>query len=111
MSGRLLITGATGSSDLGGVLYAGLWVMVAAVLAVAGLRAALALREWARREQRAEPFTLQDLRELRARQQISEAEFQALRAAVLGRGEPPSAGASAEGRAAAPPDGPPPPAE
>ena len=81
-------------ADLAPVLSRSLWVMLAAVLAlgVAGIFAGVAVKRWSRREEAVEVFTLQDLREMRDRGEITEAEFAALRAEVLGRA---AAGASA----------------
>ena len=43
----------------------------------------LGVRKWAQREEPVGSFTLEDLRDLRARGQITEQEFAALRAALL----------------------------
>ncbi len=59
--------------------------MLAAIVGIAGIYVAMSVRRWSRREQSPDSFTLQELREMRARQQISEQEFQALRAEILGR--------------------------
>jgi hypothetical protein len=72
------------ASDLR-VLVFGLWVMLAAILAIGGTYLARAVRRWARREESVEAFTLQDLRDMRARAEISEQEYAALRVALLGR--------------------------
>lgn len=82
--------------DTSGVPIVGLWVMVAAILAIGGISVAMAVRRWAHREQPPEAFTLQDLRELRARNEISEQEFAALRAALLSQAVPDSLPTSAE---------------
>lgn len=62
-----------------------LFVMFAVVAAVAlgGLVVAAAIRRWSQKEEHAATFTFQDLREMRARGDISEAEFQSMRAALL----------------------------
>jgi hypothetical protein len=64
-----------------------LFVMFAivAALAIGGFLVAQLVKKWSRREEQAQNFTLQDLRELRARGQISDAEFTAMRAAILGK--------------------------
>lgn len=64
-----------------------LWFGLAAVAAVAGYCVVLAVRRWAQREEHAATFTFQDLREMRARGQISEQEFASMRAALLGQFE------------------------
>lgn len=56
---------------------------LAAAAAVAGLFVALAVRRWSQRDEPAPNFTFQDLREMRARGDISESEFAAMRAALL----------------------------
>jgi hypothetical protein len=60
-----------------------LWFAAAALAAVCGLYLAVAVRRWAQSEKPVGSFTLQDLRELRARGEISEQEFAALRTALL----------------------------
>jgi uncharacterized membrane protein len=59
------------------------WFLLVAGLAAAGLYAAVALRRWSNRDQRSENFTFQDLRDMRARGDITEAEFKAMRGALL----------------------------
>lgn len=54
-----------------------------ALLAVGGLGCALWIKRWMRSEQRAESFTLQDLREMRARGEISPREFETLKAEII----------------------------
>ncbi len=68
----------------GDLLNVALLIALAAAVAVSGIFAALALRRWAKRDAPAEAFTLQDLREMKARGQIDEREFLAMRAAILG---------------------------
>ena len=75
------------TDDLSTPLSVGLWLMLAAVLGLAGTYLAVKVKQWARREQAPEAFTLQDLREMRARCEISEAEFESLRAALLARSD------------------------
>ncbi len=59
------------------------WFAIAALAAVGGIYLLKAVRKWAQREERAATFTIQDLRDMRARGQISEQEFAAMRAALL----------------------------
>jgi uncharacterized protein (DUF58 family) len=80
------------AADMGEVLGVALWVMLAAALALAGGYLVAAVRRRLHHELPTQPFTLQELREMRGREQITEREFQALRAALLGRaaaGPPP----------------------
>ncbi len=69
------------------VLSVFVWFGVAAAAALAGFYAALAIRRWAQRDEPAATFTIQDLREMRARGEITEHEFHAMRAALLARME------------------------
>lgn len=62
-----------------------LWFLVVVLLALGGFVAAMAVRRWAHREAAGENFTFQDLRELRMRGEISEREYTAMRAALLGK--------------------------
>lgn len=71
---------AVGDADLVGVF---LWFAVVAVASLAGFYLVVALRRWMQRETRVESFTLQDLRDMRARGDISDQEFSAMRAAML----------------------------
>lgn len=71
---------AVGDADLVGVF---LWFAVVAVASLAGFYLVAALRRWMQREARIESFTLQDLRDMRARGDISDHEFSAMRAALL----------------------------
>jgi hypothetical protein len=71
-------------AELGRALSIGLWVMLAAVLGIGGIYAALAVKRWMQREEPVETLTLQDLREMRARGQITEEEYETLRAGILG---------------------------
>lgn len=66
-------------------LRVGLWVMVAAILGIGGVLVAQRVRNWSRTDEKPSFFTLQDIREMRARGEISEQEFNDLRAAILGR--------------------------
>ena len=95
--------------DLSRVLVISLWVMLAAVLAISALYVALAVKRYLQREARPEPLTLQDLREMRARNEISDQEFAALRAAILGRmddGAPRSNRENQDDQGQSPPDHP-----
>jgi len=60
-----------------------LWFAAVVVAGVCGFYLAMRVRKWAQRDERAGNFTLQDLRDLRARGQLTEQEFAALRAALL----------------------------
>ncbi|MEW6253128.1 MAG: SHOCT domain-containing protein [Planctomycetota bacterium] len=60
-----------------------LWFAAVAVLALAGFYIAVAIRRWTQRDEPVENFTLQSLREMRARGELSEQEFTAMRAVLL----------------------------
>ena len=77
-NGMLAVTG-------GEMLTLFIWFALAAVLALGGLYAAIGVRKWSQREDRPENFTVQDLREMKARGEISEREFAAMRTALLGQ--------------------------
>jgi hypothetical protein len=85
----MLAPTATGTllaeTNLSNALMVGLWVMLAAILGVAGTRLALAVRRRFRTDPPTQTFTLQDLRELRDKGELSEQEFAALRALTLSR--------------------------
>jgi len=66
-------------------LVVSLLVMVMAVAGIGGAWVALKVRRWSRQDDQREPFTLQELREMWARHEISDQEFEALRGQVLGR--------------------------
>lgn len=85
-----------------------LWISGAAVAAIVGLFVARAVRNWSRSQEAADPFTIQDLREMRERGEISQAEFESMRGAILGRYADNEATETAE---AADESTPPPPAE
>lgn len=74
------------SIDLGQAFSAGMWMMLVIALAVAGLMAAKWVKRWAQRPDLPASFTLQDLRDMRSRGEISEAEFARLKAGVTARG-------------------------
>ncbi|MCK4343135.1 MAG: SHOCT domain-containing protein [Phycisphaerae bacterium] len=59
------------------------WIAVVVLAIAAGFLAVVAVRRWAHREERAETFTFQDLREMRARGEITEREFAAMRNVLL----------------------------
>ena len=59
------------------------WFAIVALAAVGGIYLVMAVRRWAQHEQRAATFTIQDLREMRARGDISDQEFAAMRSAIL----------------------------
>ena len=59
------------------------WFAVAAVIALGGFFAAVAVRRWAQRDEPTQNFTFQDLRDMRARGEITPREFAAMRASLL----------------------------
>lgn len=59
------------------------WVAVAAVLAVAGFLVVFMVRRWSQRDEPVATFTFHDLREMRARGDITETEFKAMRSSLL----------------------------
>ncbi len=69
----------------GDVLEVFFWFAVAAAAALAGFYIAVAVRRWAQGSDAIQSFTFQDLRDMRARGQIDEREFTAMRAALLSR--------------------------
>ena len=60
-----------------------MWFAVAAVASLVGFFIVVYVRKWAQRDERIENFTFQDLRDMRARGEISEQEFQAMRGTLL----------------------------
>lgn len=61
-------------------------LLVVLVLVVVGVVVAFMARRWAKGDQElGEVFTLQDLREMRERGDISDVEFRAMRGDILGR--------------------------
>ncbi len=66
-------------------LQLGVILLLAAIAAAVALRAAGAVKRRLMRDPDVATFTLQDLREMRAQQQISEQEFNVLRAEILRR--------------------------
>lgn len=50
---------------------------------IVGIVIVVVVRRWAQREDRVDTFTFQDLRDMRARGEINEREFQAMRTALL----------------------------
>ena len=59
------------------------WFAVAAGVALVGFFVAAAVRRWTQHDEAAQNFTFQDLRDMRARGDISAQEFDAMRAALL----------------------------
>ena len=59
------------------------WLVFTIAAILAGLIVVFAVRRWAAREVKTEGFTIQDLREMRARGEISEQEFQSMRTTIL----------------------------
>ena len=104
----MLITDSSGTArllaGLSGALSVGLWVMLAAVLALGGGYVVVAVKRWVQREEPPETFTLQDLREMRARHDITEQEYATLRAELLDRvaGASPSSPADGPDRFSSP---------
>ena len=76
----LRLAAVSGPAD---ILTVFLWFGLAALLALIGWWVALAVRRWAQRDDAVVSFTFQDLREMRARGQINDREFAAMRAALL----------------------------
>ncbi len=64
------------------------WFVLATAAALAGFYLVIAVRRWAQKDERVTTFTLQDLREMRARGQITESEFAAMRATLLAQLDP-----------------------
>ncbi len=93
-----LATGASGSEMLTFFLL----FVVAAALALVGFYVAVAVRRWSQRDQAVANFTFQDLRDMKARGEITEQEFKAMRSVVLAQVK---AAADAAPPEAAPPDG------
>lgn len=58
-------------------------ITLASLAALGGWFVTMALRRWAQRDEHAENFTVQDLRDMRARGDITEREFVAMRRALL----------------------------
>jgi hypothetical protein len=65
------------------VLTVFIWFAGAAVLALGGFYVVRAVRRWIVQEDAPETFTIQDLREMRARGDITDPEFAAMRAKLL----------------------------
>jgi hypothetical protein len=59
------------------------WFALVAVAALAGFYLAVAIKRWSQRDDQVESFTFQDLRDMRARGEISPHEYDAMRAALL----------------------------
>lgn len=58
---------------------------ILAVLILVGTAVIVWMRRWIRRDPETEPFTFQDLRDMKARGEINEREFAIMRAALLDR--------------------------
>ncbi len=71
--------------QFGQLLPVFLWFAVGAGFMLAGLYAVVAIRRWIHREDKISTFTFQDLRDMRARGEITEQEFAAVRNALLAR--------------------------
>lgn len=59
------------------------WMLVVVAAVLAGYVIVTAVRRWAHRDEQVATFTFQDLRDMRAAGSISEAEFNAMRSALL----------------------------
>ena len=80
-----------------------LWFAIAATLALGGFYVVVAVRRWVAREDTIDTFTIQDLRDMRNRGDISAQEFTAMRAKVLAQLELSATGAADEDLAPDPP--------
>jgi uncharacterized membrane protein len=80
------------------------WSVVATIAVLGGLYLARAVRRWTQREERVGGFALQDLRDMRARGEINDQEFAAMRAALLAEMQPAAKAESAQAADAAPED-------
>ncbi len=105
MLGSISTATLAAQPDIQSALVAGLWVMLAAVLAIAGAYLALAVRRRLRTEAPPQSFTLQNLRDLRDRGEISEREYTALRSVALDQAAS-AATQAAEAKKPAPPPAP-----
>lgn len=61
----------------------GLLILVLAVAAVAGLYVVVAIKRWLNRDESIDTFSLQELRELKQRGELTPAEFEALRGEII----------------------------
>jgi hypothetical protein len=59
------------------------WLAIVVGAIGVGIIIVLAVRRWAAQDEAVTSFTFQDLREMKARGEISEAEFQSMRGALL----------------------------
>lgn len=75
-----LVAVTSGAND---ILVIFVWFTVAAVLGLGGYYIVVAVRRWVQREESIGTFTIQDLRDMRARGQINDQEFAAMRSALL----------------------------
>ena len=76
------------------ILPVAIWVGIAVLLSFAALLVIRWVRAWAQADSETEVFTLQDLRDMRARGDITETEFQTMRAEILSTYSPSRAGAA-----------------
>lgn len=60
-----------------------IWLFVAIALVVVGMWAVRHVRSWSRQDERSEAFDMQGLRALRESEQLSAAEFEALRRGMI----------------------------
>jgi hypothetical protein len=74
--------------NTGELLTIFVWFAIIALAAVGGIYVLVAVRRWTRRDERPTTFTIQDLREMRDRGEISAQEFAAMRATILGQLQP-----------------------
>ena len=76
-------------------IQVGLLILLLAVGTMCGLYVVFALKRWLRRDESIQNFTLQELRELRERGELTSAEFEALRGELIARvGRDPEGGAA-----------------
>lgn len=96
--------------QVGQIVSVFLWFAFGAVFVLAGFYAVMAVRRWSHREERITTFTFQDLRDMRARGEITEQEFVAVRNALLARLDDDLRPPPSPSSLAPPPDEAPPPA-
>lgn len=73
------------------------WMLVVVAVVLAGYVIVTVVRRWAHRDEKVVTFTFQDLRDMRAAGSISEAEFNAMRSALLRQIETESAAGEERG--------------
>jgi len=69
----------------GHILSIAFWLALAAGVGIFGYVLARAVKRWTQSNDKPEAFTLQDLRDMRSRGEITAQEFDTMRAAILGR--------------------------